>query len=48
VRGVREGEIMATAEPVHVGSRTIVVQTRVRDDRGRLVALTTQTQAVLT
>lgn len=47
-RGVREGEVTATAEPVHVGSRTIVVQTRVRDNRGKLVALTTQTQAVLT
>ncbi len=47
MRGVREGEVTARAEPIHVGGRTIVVQTRVRDDRGKLVALTTQTQAVL-
>ncbi len=47
MRGVREGEVRARAEPIHVGGRTIVVQTRVHDDRGRLVALTTQTQAVL-
>jgi uncharacterized protein (TIGR00369 family) len=48
VRGVREGEVTATTEPIHVGGRTIVVQTRVQDEKGRLVALTTQTQAVLT
>ncbi len=47
MRGVREGEVTARAEPIHVGGRTIVVQTRLHDDRGTLVALTTQTQAVL-
>ncbi len=47
MRGVREGELKARAEPIHVGGRTIVVQTRMHDDRGTLVALTTQTQAVL-
>jgi 1,4-dihydroxy-2-naphthoyl-CoA hydrolase len=32
---------------VHSGRTQIVVQTDVTDDRGRLVARTTQTQAVL-
>jgi len=48
LRGVREGELTAVASPLHVGRRTIVIQTEVRDDRGKLVSLTTQTQAVIT
>jgi uncharacterized protein (TIGR00369 family) len=46
-RGVSTGSVMATARPVHVGGRTIVVQTELRDDADKLVALVTQTQAVL-
>ena len=37
----------ATAELVHTGRTTIVVQTDLRDDDGHLVARTLQTQAVL-
>ena len=48
LRGVTAGVVTGTAKPVHVGRRTIVVQTELRDDAGKLVALTTQTQAVLT
>ena len=48
LRGVREGELTAVASPLHVGRRTIVIQTEVRDGRGKLVTLTTQTQAVIT
>ncbi|MFZ0217436.1 MAG: PaaI family thioesterase [Candidatus Dormiibacterota bacterium] len=47
IRGVREGSVQAEARPLHVGRSTIVVQTTLRDDRGRLVAQTTQTQAVV-
>lgn len=47
VGAVREGTAVATAHPVHVGRTTIVVQTEVRVG-DRLVALTTQTQTVLT
>jgi uncharacterized protein (TIGR00369 family) len=47
-RGVRRGSVRASAQPLHVGRSTIVVQTDVRDDDGRRVALVTQTQAVLT
>src|SRR5438034_6363564 len=46
-RAVREGGVEATSRPLHVGRTTIVVQTDVRDDRGRRVAQVTQTQAVL-
>lgn len=46
-RAVRKGAAHATAQPLHVGRTTIVVQTDVRDDDGRRVVLVTQTQAVL-
>jgi 1,4-dihydroxy-2-naphthoyl-CoA hydrolase len=45
--GVRKGTVTATARPLHVGGTTIVVETELRDDDGRLVAKTTQTQIVL-
>ena len=47
-RGVRSGHVHATARPLHVGRTTIVIQTDLRDDQDRRVALVTQTQAVLT
>jgi len=43
---VRDGEVVATARPLHVGSTTIVVETEVRHG-ARLVGKVTQTQAVL-
>jgi 1,4-dihydroxy-2-naphthoyl-CoA hydrolase len=46
-RAVRDGNVEATATPLHVGRSTIVVQTDIRDAEGRRVALTTQTQAVI-
>jgi 1,4-dihydroxy-2-naphthoyl-CoA hydrolase len=46
-RGVRDGEIVATAQPLHVGRTTIVVQTDVRDTDAKRVALVIQTQAVI-
>ena len=46
-RAVRSGYVVATARRVHAGRSTIVVVTEVRDDAGRLVAQTTQSQAVL-
>ena len=48
LRGATAGTVRASTRPIHVGRRTIVVQTELRDDAGKLVALTTQTQAVLT
>jgi len=47
LRGLREGYAEAVSRPLHVGRTTIVVVTEVRDASGRLVAQTTQTQAVL-
>jgi uncharacterized protein (TIGR00369 family) len=47
-RGVREGSVAGVSTPLHVGRTTIVVQTEVRNGAGKLVSLTTQTQAVLT
>jgi uncharacterized protein (TIGR00369 family) len=44
---VRAGTVTATARPVHTGRSTIVVRTELRDDSGKLVGLTIQTQAVL-
>ena len=46
-RGVREGYVEAVSRPLHVGRRTIVVQTDVYDQAGKRVAQVTQTQAVL-
>jgi 1,4-dihydroxy-2-naphthoyl-CoA hydrolase len=44
---VRTGTVTAAATPVHVGGSLIVVETELRGDDDRLVAKTTQTQAVL-
>ena len=46
-RPVAGGTIVARATPVHVGRTTIVVQTDITRDDGKLVARTTQTQAVI-
>lgn len=46
-RAVRAGRVTATCLPLHVGRTTIVAQTNLTDDRGKLVAQVTQTQAVL-
>jgi 1,4-dihydroxy-2-naphthoyl-CoA hydrolase len=46
-RAVRQGAVSGSARPLHIGRTTIVVQTDMRDDDGRRVALTTQTQAVI-
>jgi uncharacterized protein (TIGR00369 family) len=47
-RGVPSGEVVGTCRPLHVGRRTIVVQTDLADEAGKRVAQVTQTQAVLT
>lgn len=47
IRAVRSGAARATTRPLHVGRQTIVLQTEIRDDPGKLVAVVTQTQAVL-
>jgi len=44
----RAGTIRAESTPLHRGRRTMVWQTRVTDESGRLLSLTIQTQMVLT
>ena len=46
-RPVTEGDVTATARPLHRGRRSVVVQTDLVDGQGRRVAQVTQTQAVL-
>ena len=46
-RAVRSGYALAVSTPLHVGRTTIAVQTDIRDDAGKRVALVTQTQVVL-
>jgi uncharacterized protein (TIGR00369 family) len=43
----RSGTVRADATPLHRGRRTMVWQTRVTDETGRLLSLTIQTQMVL-
>lgn len=47
-RPVTAGHVEGRSTPLHVGRRFIAVQTSLFDDQGRLVAQTTQTQAVTT
>ncbi len=44
---VRSGKVRARAVTLHVGRTTIVIETEVRAEGGKLVSKTTQTQAVL-
>jgi 1,4-dihydroxy-2-naphthoyl-CoA hydrolase len=44
----RSGVVRAESTPLHRGKRTMVWQTRVTDEVGRLLSLTIQTQMVLT
>lgn len=44
----RAGAVRAECTPLHRGRRTMVWQTRVTDESGRLLSLTIQTQMVLT
>jgi uncharacterized protein (TIGR00369 family) len=44
----RSGTVRAETTPLHRGKRTMVWQTRVSDESGRMLSLTIQTQMVLT
>lgn len=46
-RPIGKGAAHGTATPIHIGKTTIVVQTDIRDEAGKRVALVTQTQAVI-
>jgi 1,4-dihydroxy-2-naphthoyl-CoA hydrolase len=46
LRAVRTGSVDAIARPLHVGRSTIVINTDLTDDDGRLVCRVLQTQAI--
>jgi len=48
IGAARGGMIHAVARPLHSGRTTVVIETELRRDDGKLVTKTTQTQAVLT
>jgi 1,4-dihydroxy-2-naphthoyl-CoA hydrolase len=47
IAGCKSGFIQAEAKPVHKGKRTHVWETRITDESGRLLSVTTQTQMIL-
>ncbi len=47
-RAVAKGVLRGISTPLHVGRTTIVVQTDLRNEENKRVALVTQTQAVIT
>jgi uncharacterized protein (TIGR00369 family) len=47
IAGCKSGTIQAEAKPIHKGKRTHVWETRITDESGKLLSITTQTQMVL-
>ena len=47
ISGCRAGWITAEATPIHKGKRTHVWETRITDEAGKLLSVTTQTQMIL-
>ncbi len=43
----RSGYVRAEAKPIHKGKRTHVWETRITDEAGKLLSVTTQTQMIL-
>lgn len=47
IAGCRSGTIQAESKPIHKGKRTHVWETRITDENGKLLSVTTQTQMIL-
>ena len=47
IASCRSGYVRAEATPIHKGKRTHVWETRITDESGKLLSVTTQTQIVL-
>ena len=47
VRAARDGIVTGTARPLHIGASTHVWETRIEDERGRLVCVSRLTLAVV-
>ena len=47
IAGCRSGVVTAESKPIHKGKRTHVWETRITDEKGKLLSITTQTQMIL-
>lgn len=47
IRGKRDGQVTATAEPLHIGNTTHVWDIKIRDERERLICVSRLTVAIL-
>ena len=47
IAGCKSGTVRAEARPIHKGKRTHVWETRITDEAGKLLSVTTQTQMIL-
>jgi len=47
IAGCKSGTVQAEATPIHKGKRTHVWETRITDEAGKLLSVTTQTQMIL-
>jgi 1,4-dihydroxy-2-naphthoyl-CoA hydrolase len=47
IAGCKSGTVQAEAKPIHKGKRTHVWETRITDENGKLLSVTTQTQMIL-
>ncbi|MCA1834318.1 MAG: PaaI family thioesterase [Actinomycetota bacterium] len=47
LKAVSQGTLRAEAKAAHIGRRTIVLDVRITDERGRLICMMTVTQAVV-
>jgi uncharacterized protein (TIGR00369 family) len=47
IAGCRSGTVQGEAKPIHKGKRTHVWETRITDESGKLLSVTTQTQMIL-
>ena len=47
IAGCKSGTVRAEARPIHKGKRTHVWETRITDESGKLLSVTTQTQIIL-
>jgi uncharacterized protein (TIGR00369 family) len=47
IAGCKSGTVQAEAKPIHKGKRTHVWETRITDESGKLLSVTTQTQMIL-
>lgn len=48
IRGVRDGAVIGTATPVHLGRTTQIWEIKIEDEEGRLVCISRCTMAVIT